>query len=326
MQKKNQIQESLFDLIRKNIPAHINLAEKVAEVLTIGIDPVYRRIRGENLLTLEEAEKLCKYFGLSFDALLYGTEKMQYSLVPSDIREIKSYVAYAKELSSITENFSPTSKSEVRIIAADIPAFHYAAYKELSLFNLFSWDKNIYDYPESFEDFLKRLGDPVTQYNEKIFLNFQNTPSTEIWTDNTIDSTLKLIKYHFEMEHFCDKQTPVTICEQILDLVYTLQEWIKKGAKGANNTPFKFYINEIDIGNTLILIKNEAQSRCVVRLFTINGLNIKDDMFCNEVENWFDNLIKRSTLISSVSTTERFKFLTSQKQKINTLIDYIKSF
>ena len=83
MQKKIEIQELLFDSIRKDLPASVTLAEKVAETLEIGIDSAYRRIRGENLVTLEEAATLCRRFNLSFDELLYGTYKMQYSFLPS---------------------------------------------------------------------------------------------------------------------------------------------------------------------------------------------------------------------------------------------------
>ena len=327
MKNKTIIQESLFDLIRKKAPTHISFADKVSEVLGINIDAVYRRIRGENLVSLDEAVTLCKYFSVSFDELLYGKDKMQYSFVPTDINDVKSYLAYAKEMAFIAEKIQPTPTSEIRLVAADIPAFYYAAYKELSLFQLFSWDKNVYDFSGTFEDFINEIDvESISQYGNIIFKNFQKTPSSEIWTDNTIDSTLKSLKYHFEMEHFNDSSVPLLICEQLLDLINELQEWIKNGTKGSFNTPFKFYTNEVDTGNTLILMKNEKQNRCVIRLFTINGLNINDMRFCQEVEHWIDSLIKRSVLISGISSKERFKFFTAQKQKILTLIDFIKTF
>jgi hypothetical protein len=230
-----------------------------------------------------------------------------------------------KDLSSITEKVNMAPGSEIFVAAADIPVFHYTAYKELTLFQLFSWNKNVYDFPGTFEDFISGLdADLIMQSCNKIFQNYQQIPSSEIWSDNAIDSASKMIKYHFEMEHFNDLESPLIICKQLMNLINTLQEWAKMGTKGLGSAPFKFYTNVIDTGNTFVSIKNEEQSRCIVRLFTINGLNIKDEQFCREVNIWIDSLIMRSTLISSISTRERHKFISAQKQKITTLIDFIK--
>jgi len=89
--------------------------------------------------------------------------------------------------------------------------------------------------------------------------------------------------------------------------------------------PFKFYVNDIDIANTFLLFDNDHQKRCVIRLFTINGLNINDERFCQEASNWLDSLIKRSMLISGISTKARPQFITSQKEKIQKLKNFIES-
>jgi hypothetical protein len=59
-------------------------------------------------------------------------------------------------------------------------------------------------------------------------------------------------------------------------------------------------------------------------LFTINGLDIKDERFCKEVDEWLETLKKNSTLISEVSSKERFIFLSTQKKKILSLIKSIE--
>jgi hypothetical protein len=62
----------------------------------------------------------------------------------------------------------------------------------------------------------------------------------------------------------------------------------------------------------------------MVKLYTINGLNISDVRFCKETEDWLNNLVKRATLISGTSEKERFKFFNSQKQKVRNLIEKIQ--
>ena len=326
-QEKNVTQVRLFDIIQKELPANALLVEKVCEVLKIGIDAAYRRMRGSKPLSLEEAVTLCDYFGVSFENQLAHKEKMKFAFVPSELENLNSYVAYAKELAKITDKANLLPDCEIMLSAADIPAFHYTGYHEMTMFQLFSWHKNMYDYFGTYEDFCQQYNnEDAIEYCAKINANYQQIPSTEIWTENTIDSMIKLITYHVEMEHFNDKKIPLTIAGQLFELINKLQEWIKNGEKGEKKTPYKFFVNDIDIGNTLLLLDNDHQKRCVIRLFTINGLNINDERFCQKASNWLASLIKRSTLISGIATTERPKFITSQKQKIKNLKHFIESF
>ncbi len=263
---------------------------------------------------------------MSFDELLYGTGKMKYDFVPQDINDVQSYVVYAKDLAAITEKVN-LARSEIWIAAADIPTFHYSAYNELTLFQIFSWHKNANDFSGMYEDFVKDLNtDSLLQSCRKIFSNYQRTPSTEIWTDHTIDSMLQHITYHFEMEHFKDKEMPILLCNQLMEMMDTLHDWAKKGAKGIEPIPFYFYVNEVDTGNTFVLIENEKQSWCVIRLFTINGLSINEDRFCRVVKNWIDNLVKRSTCVSSSSSKDRSKFFSNQKRKNISLVNLIQAY
>jgi hypothetical protein len=110
-----------------------------------------------------------------------------------------------------------------------------------------------------------------------------------------------------------------------LAVLDTLEKWIKNGTKGRGDIPYKFYVNEMDIGNTFILTKCGERSSCIVRLFTINALNIKDKAFCEKVDLWLTSLINRSSLLSVISTRERFKFITAQKEKIFSLMDKIQN-
>jgi len=91
------------------------------------------------------------------------------------------------------------------------------------------------------------------------------------------------------------------LCEKLLDMMNKLQNWTEKEAKGPKEAPFKFYLSETEISNTFILFKIKERNVCMVRLFTINGLNISDERFCQETEKWLLNTTKRATLLSGAS-------------------------
>ena len=316
-ENKNAAQVEFFKLIKNVHSPHIPLAKRIAKVLNVGLDTAYRRIRGEYTMTFDEGITLCKHFGISLDEMLYGIGKMKYSIVPFELKGIEGNFAFAQELLEVTENIKRMAHGEIIMTAADIPAFHFIAYKELTLFQMFSWYKNVYDHPGKYEEFAEKIdAEGLMQLLWKTHNNYLNIPSSEIWTDDTMTSILKLIRYHADMKDFSDSKTPSLIYEQLFNMIEKLEEWIKRGSKGSKDIPYKFYINDLDIGNTFIYIKNKESSSCFFRLFTINGLNVKDKLFCDEVELWLNSIIKRSSLISEISLRDRFKFITAQKQKI----------
>lgn len=161
---------------------------------------------------------------------------------------------------------------------------------------------------------------------EKITHNYRRISSTEIWTNDTIDVFLRLLVHHYEMGHFMHEESPLLLCEQLLELVNVLQEWTEKGRKGdPEASVFKLYVSNVDLENTFILMKKDGISRCIIKLFTINSLNITEERFCREVENWLNMSIQRATLISGASEKERYRFFNLLRQKIRFLIDRVQS-
>ena len=177
-------------------------------------------------------------------------------------------------------------------------------------------------FPDSYDVFIQGFNtDEFVKYYNKIVLSYRMIPSTEIWMSNTIDSFLKLLNYHREMNHFEDDTVPTILCEQLLNMLDDLQNLTEKGVKNSTDIPYNFYISEIDIGNTFILFKTQEITSCLVRLFTINGINISDEIFCRETENWLNILRQHATLISKASAKVRNIFFTDQKQKIKQLMN-----
>src|SRR6188768_2292934 len=66
----NNIQLAFLDQIKNRLPDKISFVDKLAELLNVSRDSAYRRIRGETVLSLDEAKKLCDLFAVSLDALL----------------------------------------------------------------------------------------------------------------------------------------------------------------------------------------------------------------------------------------------------------------
>ena len=326
---KNENQVILFDLIRKTWQKNIALVDEVSELLGLGTTATYRRMRGDKPISLEETVKLCRHFNISMDSLVGVTHKnhIQCRYAPLNLSDITDFITFVQVSSNNFEDTRLTPGGEIILSAVDVPIFNILPYKELTLFKLFSWSKSVYDFTADYETFVNEVEkiESLNKNYEIILNSYHLVPSTEIWTDSTIDAVLRLLSYHSEMKHFSDDKIPVTLCEQLLDLIDTLQKWAEKGTKGSKDTSFKFYVSETYIANTFILFKKGKKTNCLIKLYTINGLGISDERFCKETENWLQKSIQQATLISGASEKERFKFFSGQRKKVTDLIDKIQS-
>ena len=325
----NENQIIFFDLIQKSLPANIALVDVISDLLGVGADATYRRIRGDKPISFEEALILSKHFQISIDELANVVDKNQITCryFPLNLENIKDYLVYIQNISNNLERVRMLPESEIILSATDIPIFSILLHKELSYFRIFSWSKSVYGYNSNYEDYCKELDNTGLVLNclKNIEKSYLRIPSTEIWTNKTIDSTLKLLDFHTEMNHFSSKEIPLLLCEQLLDLMNKTQIYAEKGVKGQNEIPFNLYISDADIGNTFIIFKSTQSKSAMIKLYTINSLATSNERFCAETENWLSNLIQRATLISGSSERERFKFFQTQRQKIQFLIDKIVS-
>ncbi|MFZ9755065.1 MAG: hypothetical protein ACO3DK_03420 [Bacteroidia bacterium] len=56
-------------MLKQHCPPHLHLAEELSSVLNISSDSVYRRLRCETEIGLEETIKICERFDISLSVL-----------------------------------------------------------------------------------------------------------------------------------------------------------------------------------------------------------------------------------------------------------------
>ena len=59
---------------------------------------------------------------------------------------------------------------------------------------------------------------------------------------------------------------------------------------------------------------------------TLNSLTTSNQQFCEEIELWTKNLIKKSTLISGIAEKQRFQFFSKAHKAIDLSIEKIKNY
>jgi hypothetical protein len=310
------IQSLFLEQIRSRLPASLSLADELAEVLSISRDSAYRRIRGETVLSLDEAKKLYDRYGVSLDALFSPSSNM--SLFHH--RALTLDYSLHNWLNSVLRNFEVINNCEEKEMiyaARDIPVFHYFRLDALSSFKMFFWLKTIIKDPAyaSKKFKLNVIPTELISAGKRVWNQYARVPSIEIWSDEAINETLKQIHFYLECEFIQEKQDAIQLCDSLIKLIDLIRSEATEGEK-AGGSSFKFYENEILIADNTVFAKMDTKRAVYITYNSLNMLTTLQQSFCEKTEVYLSNLIKNSILISATAEKERNKFFNKMKARI----------
>jgi transcriptional regulator with XRE-family HTH domain len=314
----DSIQTRLLEQVRNRLPEHITLADELAELLSISRDSAYRRIRGETVLSLDEAKKLYDRYGVSIDDLFSSDSNMALFYH----RALSVTYTLDQWLDSVSKNLEVMDKlqepnKEMLFAAKEIPIFHFFRQDGLSSFKMFFWLKCIVKHPK----YAQKLYEPDVVPRELIALGrrvwelYARIPRTEIWTDEAVNDTLKQIGFFHDCGYFADVKYARMMCEELIQLNNTIKEEAAEGRTTDGNT-YKLYENEILIADNTVLARMGPKRAVYINYNSLNLLTTLQDSFCIKTDAYLDNLIKNSILISATAAKERSKFFSRMNERI----------
>jgi hypothetical protein len=89
---------------------------------------------------------------------------------------------------------------------------------------------------------------------------------------------------------------------------------------------FNLYNSDLVIGTNCIYVTVAETSYSYISFNTMNSLTTSNNQFCEEIEHWTKNLIKKSTLISGIAEKQRFQFFSKAYKAIDLCIERIKNY
>jgi len=324
----NELQKLLFQQIKTRIPAHLSFAEEIAELLNISNDSAYRRIRGEKPISFEELQKLCIKFQLSLDQML-NTGSNSTLFYGSWVDAVNfDFDKYLKDWADNLEKINSASEKMLYYDAKDIPLFHHYQFSMLSKFKFFFWMRTILSYQEFLKMQFEDIGstDHLHKSGMRIIEIYNQIPSAEIWTFETINSTLRQIEYYKESGIFRDKDNVHMLYDQVETLVDHVKDQASHGEKYlygqkpvGNKDNFRLFFNEVSTGHNTVLTETDGIQTVFLNNGVMNYMITRDKKFCDYTKQSLENTMRKSSLISSVSEKERNRFFMILQKKITDL-------
>ncbi|MBX2967855.1 MAG: helix-turn-helix transcriptional regulator [Cyclobacteriaceae bacterium] len=314
---QDSIQSSFLEQVRQRLQPNISFAEELAELLHVSRDSAYRRIRGETVLSLDEVKIICSHFKISLDNLLSPNS----DIVSFHHRAIDATsFTFEKWLQSVLDNLKMISsfpERELVYSAKDIPLFHYFQFPDLASFKMFFWMKSYHNYPQYANESYNTniITKDLLATGKRAWELYATIPSTEIWSDETLNVTLSQINYYYE-SGFITPEFALKLYDDFTEMVKLIQQRAADGSKNGSDKNYNLYKNEIMIAETTILFMMGDKRVSFITYNTMNILSTSQEGFCQHIERYLTNLRNKSTLISSTAEKERNKFFKRMHEKI----------
>lgn len=325
----NELQQQFFSRLKSVIPPHLSMVDELTELLGLSYDSVYRRIRGEKPLALNELRQICSHYHISLDQVLQLQNDTVVFRAPDINHNGLPFEEYLKGILRDLKSFNSFRNRKMFYLCKDMTFFHFYLFPEFAAFKTFFWIKTILSHsaynnkPFSLVDF------PYRDYfsiGQQIIEEYNQVPSVELWNFESINSSINQIQYYHDSGMFATREDFELVVDSLEKTLAHLQLETEKGFKfmpGQSDlsfrAPLQFYVNEVILGNNTILVELDGVRQSFITYNVLSYLVTKDPRLNEKSFTTFNNILSRAALISETGEKERNKFFRSLKEKVQGL-------
>jgi plasmid maintenance system antidote protein VapI len=323
----SNVQVLFFQHLKTQLPPHLSMVDEIAELLEISTDSAYRRIRGEKPMDLEETHKLCSHYKTSMDQLL--NLQSDAFIFNGQLKSLTAENAFDRWLQEVQYQFQVINsfeKKHIYFLMKDIAPWAHFLIPELTAFRCFLYMKSILQ-DERFKGVKFSLNDPVYEkyivMGKKIVEVYNQIPITEIWNIETINSTLNQINFYVEAGSFINKNDIRVLYEKVEELINHNERQAELGVKfkigetpAHNAAAYSMFVNELILGNNTLLAELGDSRVTYMNHSVLYFISTRDERFNNAMFSNLQNLMKKSTMISTIGEKDRAGFFNRLRNKI----------
>ena len=313
-----------FQHIKSILPPHISLVDDIADHLNISNDSAYRRIRGDKPIDMEELARLAKYYKLSLDKFLH-IENESFIFNGHIPNESDTYEQWLETDVTHLEQICSFPEKQFYILAKEIPFLYYFYIPEIAAFKSYFFKKSIIHYDQmrgvkfSFDDDYSH----ILSVAKRIAFFYSRIPSTEIWHEENITSTLRQIEFYKITGNIRSNSHVSLLLDKLDELINHIELQAELGKKFlCGSTPhnaesFTMYMNEIINNDNMIYVEMGKGSITYINHSLLNFITTRDQTFNDYIKKTLGLLAGKSIQISNANERDRMIFFNKMRDKIN---------
>ena len=317
----HKIQDKLIATIREIIPEGTNLTNYLSDLLNIGRESVYRRLRGEINFTFDEVATLSQDLNFSLDNLI-GIKKDANALFNIHMLQKIDYLdIYVNKMLAYGKLFRETSAqmpTRARISANTIPYFFHISYEALSKLRIYKWlyQNQKINPGDKYADYI--LPKKVIDTHTTFFQDIQTVPKiTMIMDNNVFWSVTKDIEYFLKRNLLSDED--LIVLKQELHRMVDALEQMASDELCRNGVEVEMYISAVDLEASYLHYEYGDNQFVQVRIYSISAIDSFDPAIGNIQKQWMESQKRYSVLISGSGEMQRFEYMNKQREYINNI-------
>src|SRR6266511_676835 len=130
----HELQQQFFNHLKSILPSHISMVDELTELLNLSHDSVYRRIRGEKPLALDELRQICGHYHISLDQVLQLQNDTVVFQAPEINQASLPFWDMLKGMLLQLKYFNSFEKRQMLYLCKDLPIWHFYLFPEIGAF------------------------------------------------------------------------------------------------------------------------------------------------------------------------------------------------
>lgn len=318
----NELNKNLLENIKSKLPVGTNIANMLMDVLYIGKEAVYRRIRGDVPFTLQEAVLIAKKLKVPLDQIVdtkpYSDNILMelktvsyYNMSETDFQKLEEYIG-------VLEIVAEEPYSEFAYCSNLFPTYPTLKSQLLCKFYSFKWMYLNMD-TNSIKPFDEiSLSSRLYDLNSKtIDLLYKIKNTVYIWDSLSFECILREAKY-FSSIHLFTLQNVLQVKEEMYRLIDNFEKLAMRG-RFENGNKVDIYISNINFDTTYSYIESEKFQISMVGALGLNYMASTEQKTLDVVKARTLALKKASTMISESGEMVRINFFNKQRALVDAL-------
>lgn len=319
--KQEILCNDFLEKIADRIPQKTEIANILAEMLCIGKEAVYRRLRREVPFTFQEAMIISRQLGISLDTLetnnSSNSKPFKFNLIEY-VNPVDSDFALLEEMTNIIKSFKNVSDNEAGEITNILPQLLYIEHKDIFKFFLFKWkyQSNKLDKPTPYREIIVK--DKLQQTQEE-YAKFAKRLNIDYVLDRQLFQYLVTnIKYFYDVNLVSGEEVQL-IKQDLFNILDEIDNLSTSGVFKETGKRVNLYISNVNVDTNYVYVSTPDYQLTIIKAFLLNGIASTDRKTFEEVKLWMKSMKQQSILITKSGEKNKINFLEEQYNIINSL-------
>ncbi|GAB6011886.1 helix-turn-helix domain-containing protein [Viscerimonas tarda] len=323
----NNLNEKIVSKILNSIPSNIKPINYLMDMLDMGRESAYRRMRGEISFNIEEIAKLSVELGFSIDELLKESKGNHVLFdLPIDRHDdtSKAFMVMLQQYRDQLIHRIEAKDAEALMTLNLIPATFTSFFDNLFKYSYYRWVHQTNESSLSYRLSDVVLPTEITDLQKEIRENIRKTnKSVYILDPNMFVNTIRGIQYYYRRKLINEEELRL-LKKDLLALVDLLEKLMQTGVLEPK-AKFFFYLSSVSIEANSTYSRYDNHCLSHFQIYLTNPIVVHNSELCVIHRNWLESLKKYSTLITRSQEILQIRFLNQQRIYIENLENEISN-